>query len=146
MARLIKNRPYGYARVHCVIGKSHDLSLEVISNINDYNEVTNHWLNVVTAKCIRKLGPLTEDDLKGAEVMETAQAKLSVGGRGITAQEKGVIETIERMKRDRAELVHEEIYDQLEERMEFREFEKLIKDMINKKIIRATSDKHYDIY
>ena len=129
-----------------MIGKGHDLSLEVISNVTDYNEVTNHWLNVITAKCIRKFGPLTEEELKGAEAVEKAQAKASVGGSGMSPQEKSVVETIEKMKRDKTELVHEEIYDQMEEKMGFADFEKLIKEMVRKRILKSTSDKHYDIY
>lgn len=75
---------YGYARIHCVIGKGHDLSLEVISNVKDYNELTNHWLNIVTARCIRKFGALTEEELKGAEIGDNPQSKYT----GLTEKEK----------------------------------------------------------
>ena len=49
--------------------------MEVIFSVVDNNEITNHWLNVATAKCIRVHGVLTEDELKAAEVAENPQAK-----------------------------------------------------------------------
>ncbi len=80
--------------MHCVVGKGHDLSLEVISNVNDCNEITNHWLNVVTARCIRKWGPLTEEELRGAEMAENPQNKAAVA-TGLNDKEKAVLMPIE---------------------------------------------------
>ncbi|MDR3548304.1 MAG: hypothetical protein P4M11_08600 [Candidatus Pacebacteria bacterium] len=67
------SRPYGYVRIHGEILKrknASEIKLELISNIVDHNEVTNHWLYVTTTRCIRKYGPLSEDELKSAETTD----------------------------------------------------------------------------
>lgn len=56
------------------------------------------------------------------------------------------MEAIESMKGKQLELLHEEIYDQVSGKMGFGEYETLIKDMLSKKILRDTGDKHYDLY
>ncbi len=67
-------RQYGYVRIHGVVvpKTGYELSLELIANVTDYNEVTNHWLNTATAKCIRKYGSLSEEELKSAEATDAA--------------------------------------------------------------------------
>ncbi len=50
------------------------------------------------------------------------------------------------MKREKTELLHEDIFDKVSSKMDFMEYDRLVKDMIAKRLLRATSDKHYDLY
>ena len=68
-----------------------ELSLEMIANVGDYNEITNHWLNAATAKCIRKYGPLSEEELKSAEATDPQRAKAAE----LTEQEKLVKQSVD---------------------------------------------------
>ena len=66
-------RLYGYVRIHGEIkwNKSGpEIKLETICNILDCNEITNHWLYTSTTRCIRKYGPLSEEELKSAETTD----------------------------------------------------------------------------
>ena len=128
--------------MQCVIGKGKVLSLESISPIKDPNEITNHWLNIITGKCIRKLGALSEDELKGAEAAETN--KIIEKRTDLSTEEKTALETIEKMKRDKMELSYEEIFDQIGG--DFEACEKTLKAMVQKGVLKITSENHYDIY
>ena len=53
------SRPYKYVKIQGVILARKDkyqISLDTISVIEDFNEITNHFLHVVLAKCARKYG------------------------------------------------------------------------------------------
>lgn len=115
-----------------------ELSLEVINNITDFDEWTNHWLNVITAKCIRQFGPLNEEELKGVGQENKEKTE-------IEPAEKNLLETIENLKRDRQELFYEDIQNQMEVKLTMKEFEDLIAKMIRKNLIKQTSDRHYDV-
>ena len=75
---LIENRQNGYVRIACTVSKTKELSLERISNVSNFNEVTNHWLNVATAHCIRKFGTLSEEDQKSSEEAKDSKIKLNI--------------------------------------------------------------------
>ncbi len=66
------NRPYKYVKIHGVILARKDkyqVSLDSIHAIEDANEITNHFLHVVLAKCARKYGvePLEVPQTKAVE-------------------------------------------------------------------------------
>jgi len=127
---------------HCVIGKGHTLSLEAIFEVKDSNEITNHWLNVITGRCIRRHGPLSDDELKLAE--QAGLSELIERRQDLDPKEKSVLETIERMKRDRLEdFSCEEIYDQMGSLGSFSDFNKQLKDMVKKGILKLDSGKNY---
>ena len=44
-----------------------ELSLEFIRKVEDFNEITHHYLSVIAAKCSRKLGPLVMEEVKASE-------------------------------------------------------------------------------
>eukprot|EP00826_Nyctotherus_ovalis_P060469 TRINITY_DN848_c0_g1_i10.p1 TRINITY_DN848_c0_g1~~TRINITY_DN848_c0_g1_i10.p1 ORF type:complete len:178 (+),score=54.02 TRINITY_DN848_c0_g1_i10:306-839(+) len=133
-----------YTAVHCVIGKGHTLSLEAIFEVRDSNEVTNHWLNVITGKCIRRYGALSDEELRAAEEAEVSE---SIERRqDLDPVEKTVLEVIEKMKRSKLELSCEEIFDQMEDCGDLPGFEKRLRGMVQKGILRLESGNHYNTY
>ena len=63
----------------------------------------------------------------------------------MTGEEEKVVSVIKKLKSEKSELVHEEIYDHIQNDMSFTEFEKVVKAMLKKGILRTTSEKHYDV-
>lgn len=140
-----------YVKVHCTT-TTEQASVDSIEIIKDYNELTNHLLNVIMADCIRRFGPLGPDELKeveegmkGGDVNRDQKMEEEKAGK-LTDEEKNILEVIKKMKSEKLELVHDEIHDHLDGKLQFDQFTKLISSMVKKRILKNTSDGHYDIY
>ena len=136
-------RPYGYVRIHGEILKrksGSEIKLESIVNITDCNEVTNHWLYVTTTRCIRKYGPLSEDELRSAETTEKSKYE------GIGDNEKLVVDAIKIIKAQGKNPFRDEIHDLVHEKIKYADFLKLVDEMVSKQILRTNDKMHYDLH
>ncbi len=130
-------------RIHGEILKrksASEIKLESISNITDYNEVTNHWLYVTTTRCIRKYGPLSEDELRSAETTDKSKYE------GIGETEKLIVDAIKTIKAQGKNPFRDEIHDLVHEKIKYADFLKLVDEMVNKQILRTNDKLHYDLH
>ena len=126
-------------RVFCNIGRTYELSLEFMSTLSSHEELTNHWLSVITAYCVRKFGTLTPEKLN-------IMIEMKKEGRSLTVKEKAIIDSIEMLKRNEDELSYGNIYDNMKIRIKFVEFERLLKKLVEKKVLKSITDRYYDLY
>eukprot|EP00826_Nyctotherus_ovalis_P053025 TRINITY_DN6825_c0_g2_i7.p1 TRINITY_DN6825_c0_g2~~TRINITY_DN6825_c0_g2_i7.p1 ORF type:complete len:118 (-),score=35.64 TRINITY_DN6825_c0_g2_i7:58-411(-) len=104
-----------------MISRGRNLSVEsickagaTVGSVTNFNELTNHWLNVTIGRCVRQRGPLTDEEIK-----KTKEVKL-------TEEEREVVELIKKMKSEREELLLEEIFDRVKDPTNLLDFEKLL--------------------
>ena len=85
-------RWYDYVRINGNVINRKDrveLSLELIRRVEDFNEVTNHYLSVIAAKCSRKLGPLVIEDSKSEPTVQLTEQMRTVTSKYIKEVDSG---------------------------------------------------------
>lgn len=135
--------PYGYVRIHGEILKRKntcEIKIESISNLTDLNEFVNHWLYVTTTRCIRKYGPLSEDELRSAETVEKAKYE------NLNENEKLVVEAIKSLKAQGKRADRDEIHDMVHDKIKYADFLRLVDEMTNKSILRTNDKMNYELH
>ena len=116
---------------------SNELKVNSISNVKDPNEITNHWLYVMTTHCIRKYGALSEEELKSVEVGQKYE--------GATENEELIINAIKNLKAKNSNTHRDEIHDLVSNKIKYADFLKLIESMVEKQILLINDKVHYDL-
>ena len=107
-----------------------DISLENIKRVDDCNELTRHYLAVISAKCIRVFGAEAIDKAKDVQ---------------LTDKMTKIVNTIKKLKTGKnvKAVMGDDIYDEMGE-TEYDPFIKTLENMCDKRILKKINN-NYDI-
>lgn len=107
-----------------------DISLENIKRIEDWNELTRHYLGVISAKCVRVFGAMAIEKAKDGQ---------------LTDQMQKIIDIIKKLRANKhgKGVIGDDIFDEAGEK-NYDAFIKTLEAMCDKKILKKI-DGNYDI-
>lgn len=97
-----------------------------ITRITDFDELTNHFLQVFTASCVRRKGLLSNQDLSGTE-----------GTKDLNDEEvkKAVHEAFKNIVENKPQAKKDEIFTAVKSRVTFPAFEKALEALVDDMVI-----------
>lgn len=148
-----RHRPYKYYDLRCAIRPNRFLALETINEVKDSNAITNHWLNVAMASCIRKFGALSPAQIHKIEttpipVPKSARRKSEKPASekpALTQKEKSMLEAINKVleKEKQPSVLH--IHSYVETYGGLASLIWQLEDMVKKKILREEKGCYYPL-
>eukprot|EP00826_Nyctotherus_ovalis_P000878 TRINITY_DN10068_c0_g1_i6.p1 TRINITY_DN10068_c0_g1~~TRINITY_DN10068_c0_g1_i6.p1 ORF type:complete len:231 (+),score=14.07 TRINITY_DN10068_c0_g1_i6:363-1055(+) len=133
-------RQFDYVRVHgeIVLKKTgNEIKANLMANVTDHNEVTNHWLYVMTTHCIRKYGPLSEEELRSVEAGQKHE--------GATENEDLIVSAIKTIRAKGSKPQRDEIHDLVSNKIKYADFLKVVEGMVERQVLVTTDKVHYDL-